>query len=505
MSKLRDSFPIVLGILTIGIIIGIVFTTGLNIDNKGYAGLLDKDKIYTESRSDQPVLNAGNFNPNQMFVDIVKQTKPAIVSISTTKNIKQRVNPFYHFFRDFEAPEGQEQEFKQQGLGSGIIINSNGYILTNHHVVKDTDQLTVELTDGRQFEGEIIGTDATTEIALVKIEAGDLPYAKLGNSDHVEIGEWVIAIGNPMNLSYTVTAGIVSALSRNINIIRDQETLYGIENFIQTDAAINPGNSGGALVNMHGEVIGVNTAIASQTGSYVGYGFAVPINIAKNVIDDLMEYGEIRRGYLGVYIEPMNPVKAKGLGLDKPQGVLVTSVIDGKAAQKAGIMQGDVILQVNGKPVNKTNELQAQISTFDPGEKVELLVWRDGRKKNITAVLEGLDGEAVSAAVPDKKEEQRMQEVGLQIRDMENSELQKLDLDYGVLILNVNNYSTAQKAGLFPREVIYEIDGKKVDSVSMLVKYINERESGDVVRMKVRRKDSNNANFDRLIFMEIPK
>jgi len=313
MSNFRSSWPMLLGFIAVGAIIGVVLTSGFNFDSKSYADKGDNLTIYTETSVEnestpvQESLNMGNYNPNQVFVNAVKKVKPSIVTIytTTTKSVRVPDNPWHRFFRDFgieDENQGRDREYQQNGLGSGIIISKDGYILTNNHVIQDVDELLIKLLDDREFPAEVIGTDPLTEIALIKVDANDLVPATLGNSEKLEIGEWVLAIGSPLRLNFTVTAGIVSALGRDINIIGEGDG-YQIENFIQTDAAINPGNSGGALVNYHGEVIGVNTAIASQTGSYIGYGFAVPINLAKKVVDDFINYGEIRRGYIGVRIE----------------------------------------------------------------------------------------------------------------------------------------------------------------------------------------------------------
>lgn len=514
MSGMKDSFPIILGLIAIGVIIGVVFTTGFNIDNKGFAGKTESSTIYTEvSQEEETPVSVSNFNPGTMFVDVVKRVRPAIVTIYTTKNIKVPNNPWHEFFREFgfrgdrgNNRGGQnEREYQQNGLGSGIIINSDGHILTNHHVIKDVDELKVKLIDGREADAEVLGTDPNTEVALIKIDMDDLTSANLGNSDYLEIGEWVIAIGSPLELTSTVTAGIVSALSRDIPIIRNQnQTNMGIDNFIQTDAAINPGNSGGALVNLRGEVIGINTAIATPTGNYIGYGFAVPINIAKNVINDIVKYGEVRRGYLGVYIENMDVVKAKGVGLDKPRGVLVTSVIEDKAADKAGLEAGDVVLEVQGIKVNKVNELQAKVASYDPGDKIEIVVWRNGKEQTIEVTLEGMDGSAEVASDNIVQEEKKIEKVGIQVRDLSSNQLDQLDLNYGIRVQSVERNSKAFRAGLNQNEVIYEIDGKNVESVDDFEDYLQEVDSGDVVKLKIRRLDNSGNPFDRLIFMEIP-
>ena len=511
MSGMKDSFPIILGLVAIGVIIGVVFTTGFNIDNKSYADKSETPTIYTEvSQKEETPVTVSNFNPSKMFVDVVKEVRPAIVTIYTTKNVKIPNNPWHDFFREFGfrnpgGSDGGEREFQQSGLGSGIIINTDGHILTNHHVIKDVDELKVKLIDGREADAEVLGTDPNTEVALIKVDMDDLPSVKLGNSDNLEIGEWVIAIGSPLELTSTVTAGIVSALSRDIPIIRNQnQTSSAIDNYIQTDAAINPGNSGGALVNLKGEVIGINTAIATPTGNYIGYGFAVPINTAKNVVDDIINYGEVRRGYLGVYIKEMDVTIAKGVGLDKPQGVLVESVMPDKAAFKAGLEAGDVILKVEGVEVNQVNELQAKVAEYDPGDEIEIVIWRDKKEKLFEVTLEGMDSSGEVAVEDKKQEEKKLEKVGMQVRDLSANQLDKLDLDYGIRIQSVERNSKAFRAGLNQNEVIYEVDGKNVESVSDFEDYLQDMDSGDVVKLKVRRLDQSGNPFDRLVFMEIP-
>lgn len=508
----KHSFTVVLGMIAIGIVIGIVLTTGFNIDSKSIAGP-EKGKLYTEAQQspdlEQSNANKANFNPGSMFVDIVKNVRPSIVSIYTTKNVKVPNHPFYRFFKEWEgmpSDEGDSQSEMQNGLGSGVIISKDGYILTNFHVVNDVDELNVKLVDNSEYEAKIVGSDPLTEIALIKIEAEDLPAAVLGNSDAVQIGEWVMAIGSPLDLTSTVTAGIVSALSRNINIIRDnRNSPRSIENFIQTDAAINPGNSGGALINSKGEVIGVNTAIATRTNYYMGYGFAVPINIAKSVVDDIIEFGEVRRGYLGVYIDRMSPTIAKGVKLDKPRGVFISNVMAGSAAEKAGIEEGDVILSVNGKEVNQPNELQAKIAIYNPGKEVELVVWRYGKQFTVKAVLKGRDNESgKNEKDKKKKEEKSLPDLGMKIQDLNKRELAPLDLDYGIIVISADQYSAAGKARIGQGDVIYELDGKPVKSVADFYDKIDDYKSGDVVRLKLRRKLDKDI-FDRLVFLEILK
>lgn len=356
----------------------------------------------------------------------------------------------------------------------------------------------------KNIKTKVIGTDPTTDVALIKIEAKDLPIAILGNSDQLQVGEWVLAIGSPLELNFTVTAGIVSALGRDINIIQDRQGL-SIENFIQTDAAINPGNSGGALINIRGEVIGVNSAIATPTGTYIGYGFAIPVNLAKTVVDDFIKYGEVRRGYIGVSIRPMTPVIAKGVGLEKPRGVFVNDVLKGQAADKAGIKAGDVILEVNGVVMNQPNQVQAKIGSYDPGDKVDVLIWRDGKQKTYQLVLQSREGDAAPVAGKREQKESKIENLGMRVKDLTASELKNLDLESGVLLQSIQNNSPAYKEGLRGGDVIYKIDGKAVESVSMFTKYLDSLNVGDIVKIQIRRRDNQGQNFDSLIFVQIPE
>jgi serine protease Do len=512
MSNFKNSWPVFLGFIAIGVIVGVVLTSGLDIDSKSYADKSGHEKIYAEPSAPEEVtqepVTIGNFNPNAVFVEVVKKVKPSIVTIYTTKNVKIPDNPWHRFFREwgFETPQNQEpQEYQQGGLGSGIIISKDGYILTNHHVVKDVDELRIKLVDDREFKAEIIGTDPMTEIALVKIDAKNLSPAVLGNSENLQIGEWVLAIGSPLELNFTVTAGIVSALSRDINIIRDNPG-YQIENFIQTDAAINPGNSGGALVNYKGEVIGVNTAIASSTGSYIGYGFAVPINLAKKVVDDFIEFGEVRRGYIGVSIRPVTPVIAKGVGLDKPRGVFIENVIDDKPADRAGIKSGDIILSVEGSEVNRPNQLQAKVGSYKPGDNIRLQVWRDGREMTFNVILESLDSQGgETAKQPGLASTDNLEALGISVADLNDELRSSLDVDNGVVVRNVKRNSPAYKEGLGTNDIIYEIDGKAIESVSQFNEYLSSLSKGDIIKIQVLRVDREGGTYDRLVFLQIPE
>ena len=504
MSGYKNSFAYVLSLITIGIVAGIVLTTGFNLDSKTIARPAE-EKIYQEGDSSPAGVNAISFNPNNMFVDMVKKVRPSIVSIYTTKKVTVQNNPFFFFFRDMPQDQIHKPlERKQTGLGSGVIISSDGYIITNNHVIEDVDELKVKLIDGTEYKAKIIGTDPSTEIALVKIDAKDLPVAVLGNSEKLQIGEWVMAIGNPLELTSTVTAGIVSALHRRIDVGRTKNGVSTIENFIQTDAAINPGNSGGALINLNGEVIGINTAIATTTNYYMGYGFAVPINIAKSVIDDLKKYGEVKRGYLGVYIAPVDPVTAKGVGLDKPEGVFITSVIAGSAADEAGIKEGDVVLSVDGKEVSQPNELQAIVGTHNPDETVSLKIWRDSKIKTIKVTLQGKSPDNEVAGVSEKKgETKEIADLGMKVRDLTDRQRDMYEATDGVLIVSVDPEGAAAKAQISRGDVLLSVNGKVLQSSKDFYDIVSDLKSGDVIRIKVRSLRGRSI-FDRLTFLQIP-
>jgi len=350
------------------------------------------------------------------------------------------------FFDEFFGLRNQQPQIAK-GFGSGVILSDDGFIVTNNHVIDDAQNIKVILNDKREFEAKLVGTDPSTDIALLKIDANGLSFLTYGNSNDLKLGEWVLAVGNPFNLTSTVTAGIVSALGRNLQINEDQ---YSIESFIQTDAAVNPGNSGGALVNQQGNLVGINTAIASRTGSYTGYSFAVPVTIVKKVIGDLKEYGEVQRALLGVRIGDVNAEIAKELKLDKVEGVVVGGVPDDGAAKSAGIKEKDVIIQVEGVPVRTSAELQEKISQYRPGDKVDIIVIRDSEKKQFTVTLRNKHGDtevvrdnnltlgAQFEVVTDKEKENLEINNGIKITKLDKGKLKTSGMKEGFIITNVN-------------------------------------------------------------------
>lgn len=317
------------------------------------------------------------------FTDAAEQSVGAVVHVMTTFR-QQRYSTIYEYF--FGTPR-QQQAPEAMGSGSGVILSEDGYIVTNNHVIQNADEISVTLNDKRTFKARRVGTDPSTDIALLKIEAKDLPTLRFGNSDDLKVGEWVLAVGNPFNLTSTVTAGIVSAKARNINILQAD---MRIESFIQTDAAVNPGNSGGALVNTNGELIGINTAIASRTGSYAGYSFAVPSAIVEKVVADLREYGSVQRAVLGVQIADITSELQQRFNLSSLSGTLIAGVIQGSAADKAGLKPGDIITYVEGKPTNSVAEFQEIISRRRPGDEVTMQLLREKKTVTVTVRLEGI-------------------------------------------------------------------------------------------------------------------
>lgn len=436
-----------------------------------------------------------NLNPNikglnDAFVEISNKVTPSVVYIEVTGEIKKEDNQ--RKFDFFFGPDFDFNQPPQQGSGSGVVISQDGYILTNNHVVKNASDkgIKVILTDKREFSAKLIGTDPNTDIAVIKIEAENLIVASVGNSDNVQVGQWVLAIGNPLGLNNTVTAGIVSALGRNVHVNNDS---YAINNFIQTDAVINPGNSGGALVDINGSVIGINSAIQTTTGYYQGYGFAIPINMAKNVSEELIKYGKIERGYIGVSIKDVDSKEAKGFGLDKAKGVLIQNVLKDGAGDEAGLKPGDIILSVNGKEVNAANQLQTEIGSKRPGEEVTLKIFRDGKEfdqivklkprtneGNITDNIQNNDDKNKT-----DDEQKKYEKIGLTITDLPDRIKNEFDTDYGVYIKDVSPYSEAFMRGLRAGIVILEVNKEKVNNVSDFDNLVKDKKEGDVLVLKI--------------------
>ncbi len=376
----------------------------------------------------------------------------------------------------FGGPGGQNfhgQPMPQpQAAGSGVIISSDGYIVTNNHVVKDAEKLEVSLYDNRTFEAELVGTDPNTDIALIKIDAKGLPFIKYGDSDKIRVGEWVLAVGNPFDLTSTVTAGIVSAKGRSIGILRER---YGIESFIQTDAAVNPGNSGGALVNLKGELIGINTAIATPTGTYAGYSFAVPVSIVHKVVSDLKEYGVVQRALLGIQIVNVNDPRLKDKDVNELHGAYIMEVNENSAAEEAGLKKGDVITEIDGHKVENVAELQDMVARHRPGDKIEVTFRRDGKTKTVSAKLKNLDNEV---RIVRKNDAVTIE--GASFKNATKEELKKLDLDNGVKVVDVKP-GKWKDVGIKKGFVISSIDKRPVRNVDDLREMLRVRKGEGIL------------------------
>ena len=419
-----------------------------------------------------------------------------------------------------EEAEGSSNNFfnrppRRQNLGSGVLISPDGYIVTNHHVVEGAAAIQVRLTDKRRFKADLVGADESTDLAVLKVDANrDLPVLPIGTSDDVRVGDWVVAVGNPFRLTSTVTAGIVSALGRQLQIIEDQ---FRIENFIQTDAAINPGNSGGALVNLDGELIGINTAIASRTGAYEGYGFAIPSALMERVVTDLMEYGEMKRGYLGVSIQEVTADRAEEVGLDTIHGVYIAGVRGGSAADRAGLRRGDIVEAVAGTEVDAPNELQSAVAMKRPGDVVPVRVWREGRVRTLTVRLMGEDTPVYQnwlsdqqparepGPVPDDERPDSSAdsseastitvaswEAGL--RALRSQERERFGVDGGAYVAYVDQGGPAAAAGL-PRDVVVTaVDDVPVAGPGDVRAYLDE--TAPPVLVEVQRADGTKAFYE---------
>jgi len=408
---------------------------------------------------------------SEAFRAVAKRVKPAVVAIGVSQTVSpQRPAPFGpdDFFRRFfgqepdeNGREGPMRKFQRQGLGSGVIVDADGYILTNNHVVAEADEIMVHLADGREFKAKVIGTDPPTDVAVIQIKAERLPVAQLGNSDKAEVGDLVLAIGSPFGLEQTVTFGMISATGRGGVGITDYE------NFLQTDAAINPGNSGGPLVDMRGQVIGINTAIASRSGGYMGVGFSIPVNLAADVMKRIRETGKVVRGWLGVGIQRLTPELAESLKLKTEEGVLISQVFEGGPGAKAGLKAGDVALEYNGKPVKTSYDLQSAVAWTKPGTQGALVVLRDGKRMTLKVEVEERPSQPELARA-EKGGPTEFKDLGIQVSNLTAAEAKRYGYtkDQGVLIADVEAGSVAATAGLRRGMLILEVSRQKVASVA---------------------------------------
>ena len=454
-------------ILVVGVALGVggILATGIRNWTGHSAFGAQRDPI-AMTHSTAPV-TLGNFTNG--FSSVVQPALPAVVNIHSSKVVKtpgmSQMMPFFNdpFFRQFFGDQFRPMEprsERQQSLGSGVIVNPDGYILTNNHVVDGASDIKVYLSDKREFQAKVIGTDPKTDIAVLKIEAKSLPALELGNSSDLRIGDIVFAIGDPFGIGETVTMGIVSATGRgNLGI-------ENYEDFIQTDAAINPGNSGGALINLHGDLIGINTAILTGgSGGNQGVGFAIPISMAKAVMDQILAHGKVVRGYLGVYIQDVTPEIAKVFGLSQGGGALIGDVTPDTPAAKAGLRKGDIILELNGEPVTARSQLQVRIAQTPPGATVRLKIWREGKTQDINVTLGELP-EKSARATPGEKTSGALE--GVEVQTVTPDLAEQLNLPAGtrgVVVTSVDPSSPAAAAGLSRGDVIQEVNHRPVNNI----------------------------------------
>lgn len=447
----------------------------------GYKMFIEEEKApiapsigFVENHSPVRVQTVSSLGGMPSLTDAAAVATPTVVHIKSNYLVQSRRSSFYRdpFFDDFFGPSKPRSA---QASGSGVITSPDGYIVTNNHVVNGAQSLEVILHDGRSYEAVIVGTDPSTDLAVLKIEGKNLPFLPFGNSDNVAIGEWVLAVGNPFNLSSTVTAGIVSAKARNINILKEKSA---IESFIQTDAAVNPGNSGGALVNINGELIGINTAIASPTGAYAGYSFAVPAEIVKKVVEDLMVHGIVQRAFLGAGMLELNGAVANQLGLDRTQGVYIESISKDGSVGRAGVEVGDILVGVEGKEIHNAAELQEYVGRKRPGDEIEITIDRGGKSKSITIKLQNYLG---NTDVIKRQKEELIAELGVEMRELSAKEKAQFNIRGGLVVLEIGEGKVRQTTDIRPGFVITSVDNQPVEDMKDFERLFRNKNGGGVM------------------------
>lgn len=468
-----------LGVLATAVLGGIISLGGAY-----YLGFGQQQEVRIIQQESKPLPQFSDFVPDfgelvpaSGFTVAADKALPAVVHIKAGKRASMAsggldLDGLPPMFRDFFGPRGFDQQPDkggqrplQQGSGSGVIISADGYIVTNNHVIEDAEELEVVLNDERTYTATIIGADPTTDIALIKIEESGLPTVKFADSDQIKIGEWVIAVGNPFSLTSTVTAGIVSAKGRSIDILREKSQ-YAIESFIQTDAVVNPGNSGGALVNINGDLVGINTAISSPTGVFAGYSFAVPSKIVAKVVEDLKDFGVVQRGYLGAKIVELNAAFAKEEGINRESGVYISEVSPNSAAEEGGLQKGDVIVAVDGVKTLKNSELLEQLGRRRPGDQVNISIERAGQAKQMTVQLKNQAGnfDAVTADTAPALYDQ----LGAEIASLSAEGAEKLNLKGGVQIVKLRQGILSEQTRIQEGFVITKVDGQSIKNTADL-------------------------------------
>lgn len=433
-----------------------------------YKLLFDNDGYFSNNKNSITTLAAENYTKkvglSSEVLDFTEAADKTIHNVVHVKNVsyKKTSDPMLEFFFGYRGGQSQEQV----GTGSGVIISEDGYIVTNNHVVKDASEIEITLNNKKSYKAKLIGTDSKMDIALLKINADEkLPYTTFGNSDDVKVGEWVLAVGNPYNLTSTVTAGIVSAKARNLG--ND-----GIQSFIQTDAAVNPGNSGGALVNTRGDLVGINTMISSMTGSYVGYSFAVPSNIVRKIIEDIMEYGNVQRGILGVEGGELNAMVSKELGVKQTEGFYINNIRKSTGADKAGLKKGDIIVKIDNQKITSFADLSGYINTKRPNDKVNVTIIRDNDTKTVPVTLS--KNETFSAEFK-----------GIELENLSSTDKKKFHVDYGVKIKSINNENLSQYADELQGNIILSIDNVKIKDIESASKLLNNKDDNQSIRIEM--------------------
>ncbi len=472
----------------------------------------------------QPMNDVGTAKQvGKAFVKVAKQASPAVVFVEAEKKVTipqgfSQGTPFEFFGEDFferffgpRGPQGDQGNKGQQddqgsterhikkGQGSGFIISSDGYIITNNHVVSDADKVIVKMADEREFEAEIVGTDPRSEIGVIKIEADNLPVLKFGDSDNIQVGEWVMAIGNPFGLSHTVTTGVVSAKGRTRVGITDYE------DFIQTDAAINPGNSGGPLINMEGEAIGINTAIFSRSGGYMGIGFAIPSNMAKIIFNQIKETGSVTRGYLGIYIQELTPELAESFGIEKEEGILVADVTNNSPAKKAGLQEGDVIVGINDEPVKEVGPFRNKVSLMSPGTEIELEIFRKGEKITREVTIGKLPEDGQPAAPGEESpESDALNQLGFSVQNLTEELAQRFGYEgeQGVIVSEVQRYSEAANKGLRPGVLITEAEQQQVTNVKEFMNIVKNAQKDGKLLLRIKEQVRGGETASRYVVLE---
>ncbi len=525
-----------LALVTLGLIFGVVLVSAMG-NSGGVQSMFAKGTNANVTLGGTPpqIPNGSDLKSiNNIFTSVSKAVLPTVVSIHVVDKAESNDNsddqgddgnnePHNFFFKFFGPNGGGGNQLRnmprQRSIGdaSGVIITEDGYILTNNHVVENSSDVKVTIYDHHEYDATVVGTDPSTDIAVIKIDTHGLTAAAFGNSDELEIGEWVEAIGNPLRLSSTVTAGIISAKARPLpDLVASSKALTPISDFIQTDAAINPGNSGGGLFDLNGTLVGINSAIATTNGMYQGYGFAVPINIAKVVAEDLIKHGSVNRGYINASIREVNDALADATHLGSVRGVVVEEAKKGGAGAKAGLETGDIILTAGGMEVNSPSELQGVVAEHHAGDKLVLKIWRDEKEIEIPVVLKPLEEAKTiatsdnedSAPIPDDEDAvttAKLQNLGIEVHNLDDKTKSDFDIENGVKVTAVNPYSDAAAQGLAAGDVIVKVDHKAITSSGQLQKIVQEKKTGETITFVAMNKSNKTTTNTFLVAVRLKK